>query len=302
MTFGLLGGATPKPTSGGGGGSTVITSDDVMSEIKEIKYTIWLDEYKSFGEESHVFNNKDNWAELMQSNAALNDSTMSTTAFNFLIENDIDPLTAMGNVYGTDIDFKQYNSFADIITNGDSILKILDHPVLSKLVSSYLPYNNELYSPSSAIWDIEDVSIINSLATRPGFLAYVKTLPLLSKSESVPSGYYFLEKINIEGRAYTTNSTQETYASLYSGCSGASYVNLEGSTVTVQAARNSSVGNFGYDNSVPGLGERTINKFVKSISLVNASALTQSYTTGVADPYNTTVHFKSTAYYRVIRP
>lgn len=305
MTFGLLGGATPKPTSGGGSGSTVITSDDVMSEIKEIKYTIWLDEYKSFGEESHVFNNKDNWAELMQSNAALNDSTMSATAFNFLIENDIDPLVAMGNVYGTGINFKQYSSFEDIVSVGDNILKIIDHPVLSKMVYGYAPYSADLYGPDSSIWDIMDLDLANKVAANPAFLSYADGLPTLTTQESISDGYYFLVKINIAGRPFSSQSDDQTYSKdIYKGCSGASYKNYVGSNVVIQNALRVT-GESSYDDrkgAISGLGDRAIGKFAKSVSLVAGSSCSYLTMLGVDPSYTEYVTFKSTAYYKVIRP
>lgn len=305
MNFGLLGGATPKPTSGGGGGSTVITSDDVMSEIKEIKYTIWLDEYKSFGEESHVFNNKDNWAELMQSNAALNDSTMSATAFNFLVENDIDPLVAMGNVYGTGINFKQYSSFEDIVSVGDNVIKIINHPVLSKMVYGYAPYSTSLYGSDSSIWDIMDLDLANKVATNPAFLSYADGLPTLTTQESVSEGYYFLVKINIAGRSWYNDTDNQSYThDNFRGCSGASYKNYVGDNVVVQNAivvtQSSS-----YDDktgSVSGLGDRLIGKFAKSISLTVGSSLSMHTSVGGGQYYCDNVTFKSTAYYKVIRP
>lgn len=297
MTFGLLGGATPKPTSGGGSGSTVITSDDVMSEIKEIKYTIWLDEYKSFGEESHVFNNKDNWAELMQSNAALNDSTMSATAFNFLIENDIDPLVAMGNVYGTGIDFKQYSSFADIVINSEYVQKIINHPVLTKMVYGYQPYANILYSPNSGIWDIVDAEMIQSMEENQAFINYINSLQSQTSQTTITNGYYFLETVNTTGREYhVENSVYQRYA----GNSGASYTNVADKVINIRSATSlgASVGDFNPKT-------HSIKKVAKVITLVdssvrNAISEQNSYGDWVDRPIAPTI-FKSTAHYKILR-
>lgn len=309
MTFGLLGGATPKPTSGGGGGSTVITSDDVMSEIKEIKYTIWLDEYKSFGEESHVFNNKDNWAELMQSNAALNDKTISTMAFNFLLENDINPMTAMGNIYGTGINFKQYETFKELCMDSDNVTKIIEHPVLSKIVYNHQPSANDLFDiNTSGIWDIMTLELGNTICTNPAFLAYMGTCDVVSSQESVPEGYYFIPKVNIGGRSSTQwvfqtieyqGQTGRLYEKVYGGHSGCSYKNWDGGTVTVMAAVSND---FSFNSSAL-LGDRAVNKLARSITVSTG----QSYNHKDGAPmfgfeetnYNYQTH-KSTVYYVVL--
>lgn len=309
MTFGLLGGATPKSTSGGGGSSTVITSDDVMSEIKEIKYTIWLDEYKSFGEESHVFNNKDNWAELMQSNAALNDKTISTMAFNFLLENDINPMTAMGNIYGTGINFKQYETFKELCMDSDNVTKIMEHPVLSKIVYNHQPSANDLFDiNTSGIWDIMTLELGNTICANPAFLAYMGTCDVISSQESVPEGYYFIPKVNIGGKSSAQwvfqtieyqGQTGNLYERIYGGHSGCSYKNWDGGTVTVMAAISND---FSF-NSSASLGDRAVNKLARSITVSTG----QSYNHKDGAPvfgieetnYNYQTH-KSTVYYVVL--
>lgn len=297
MNFGLLGGAPPKSTSGSGGGSTVITSDDVMSEIKEIKYTIWLDEYKSFGEESHVFNNKDNWAELMQSNAALNDSTMSATAFNFLIENDIDPLTAMGNVYGTGINFKQYSNFADIVADSENVRKIIDHPVLSKMVYGYQSYANILYSPNSGIWDIVDAKTIQSMEENQAFVNYVNSLQSQASQTTITNGYYFLESVDTTGRNYYVESNAYQR---YAGNSGASYTNIADTVVNIRSAVSAGAVTGDY-----GPKTHSIKKVAKVITLVDCSvrnAITEfdDYGDWKDRPLAPTI-FKSTAHYKILR-
>lgn len=312
MTFGLLGGATPKSTSGGGGSSTVITSDDVMSEIKEIKYTIWLDEYKSFGEESHVFNNKDNWAELMQSNAALNDKTISTMAFNFLLENDINPMTAMGNIYGTGINFKQYETFKELCMDSDNVTKIIEHPVLSKIVYNHQPFANDLFDiNTSGIWDIMTLELGNTICTNPAFLAYMGTCDVLSSQESVPNGYYFISRVNITG----VSSSEWYYVdinvsvdgqpgrlqlreTLHGGASGCSYNNWDGSSVNVVSATSNMNSDY---RMTP--GDRTVNKFATGITLTEGSSYNHKAGNdyfGYPDTSYNYKTYKSTVYYVVL--
>lgn len=308
MTFGLLGGITPKPTSGGGGGSTVITSDDVMSEIKEIKYTIWLDEYKSFGEDSHVFNNKDNWAELMQSNAALNDKTISTMAFDFLLENNIDPMVAMGNIYGTGIDFKRYDSFKELCMNSDNAAKIVEHPVLSKIVYNYQEYANDLFDiNTSGVWDIMTLELGNTLCSNAAFLAYMATCDTISSQESLTDGYFFITKVNITGRNYsswTYNSfVYEGYdislrECVYGGNSGCSYKNWDNNSVNVISANSNLTAANGGSN-LP-IGDHVINKLARGITLTTGNSYNaQDQFNAPVKNYNYQTH-KSTVHYVVL--
>lgn len=297
MTFGLLGGVTPKSTSSSGGGSTIITSEDVMSEIKEIKYTIWLDEYKSFGEESHVFNNKDNWAELMQSNAALNDSTLSAMAFNFLIENDIDPLIAMGNVYGTGIDFKQYGSFEDIVINDNYVRKIINHPVLSKMVYGYQPYADILYGSNSGVWNIVDIEMIQSMEENQAFVNYVSSLQSQTSQVTVTNGYYFLDSVDTTGRNY---HVENEYYQRYAGNSGASYTDITDTVINIRSAQTGSTNPGDYASKT-----HSIKKIAKVVTLVNGTAnnaITEydDYGNWKDRPLAPTT-LKSTAHYKILR-
>lgn len=298
MTFGLLGGASPKTASGGSGGSSVIIGDDAAADIKEIKYTVWLDEYKSFGEESHVFNNKDNWAELMQSNAALNDSTISATAFNFLIENDIDPLIAMGNVYGTGIDFKQYSNFADIVANVENVQKIINHPVLSKMVYGYQLYANTLYSENSAIWDIMNSELLCSIEETSAFADYVTTLSTVTSQASLTNGYYFLVSVDTTGRNYSSSGVNK----YYDGHSGASYVNASNQRITIRdALLNRSGANWSRTGSDP--MSHQIGKIATDITLVDGNGINfrvEEFYDDTRDVEVSRVTFKSTAHYKIL--
>lgn len=299
MQYGGMLGVQPRSTSSGGSTGGVSLSGDELLQAQRLMH------YKTYGEESYVFQHKDVWEDFLQSFVAINDIGVSSIAFNFLIENNIDPLIAMGNVYGTGINFKQYSNFADIVVSGENVRKIIDHPVLSKMVYGYVPYTASLYGPDSAIWDIMDLDLANSVATNSAFLSYVENLPTLTSQESVPDGYYFLVKINVAGRSYSSDSDDQSYRVAYfKGCSGASYKDYAGNAVNIQTAitvtqSNSSTNGTG---SISGLGDRNIMKFAKAISLSSATSVREHFTMyngGTTTWYTDT--FKSTAYYKVIR-
>lgn len=270
----------------------------MAADIKEIKYTIWLDEYKSFGEESHVFNNKDNWAELMQSNAALNDSTISATAFNFLIENDIDPLTAMGNVYGTGINFRDYESFDDVIANQTEYEKILKHTVLFGLVMQYAPYRTAFLAKTEFLRNIINNPELDAyLMAHSAFSSYLESVQEVTSTTSKTTGLYYLVSVSCAGRnfSYRYNGTR---IDDYAGNSGASYMATDGSAVTLREARQGRGYANGGSDDTSGFQtqEYAVNKLVKQINLVSQRVETMYYSSG----QSTYTNMDATAKYKVI--
>ena len=86
-----------------------------------LNHLIWLNDYKTYGEDSYVFQNKDILHELYKSHISANDISMLSQAFNFIFDNNQARLGLwMSNAYDLKTvseDLKTCKSISDIVLN-----------------------------------------------------------------------------------------------------------------------------------------------------------------------------------------
>lgn len=288
MQYGGMLGVQPRSSSSGGSGGASLSDDEVLQAQR-------LMHYKTYGEESYVFQHKDVWENFLQSFVAINDVATSAIAFNFLTENNIDPLTAMGNVYGTGIDFKQYSTFNDVILDVDNVNKIVNHNVLIAMILGYLPYCQSLFGDvNGKIWAIMDDTLAQTFLSNDAFKKYLDSLPSASSTSSKSGGRYFLTSVSTTGRGYESNGNEGGGYVISAANSGASYITLDNTSVTLRNAKSD------YYGSNIGGQSFTVGKIVKSFTLVSAVSNYTGYGPGGSGGDSTPTQYHSTAYYKVI--
>ena len=290
MQYGGMFGIHPQSTSSGGltGGGVSLSGDELLQAQR-------LMHYKTYGEESYVFQHKDVWEDFLQSFVAINDVATSAIAFSFLTENNIDPLVAMGNIYGTGIDFAQYDSFAGVISDVENVNKILDHNVMLELVLGYLPYCRELFGDvNGKIWTIMDDTLAQTLVSNDTFKKYLDSLTNTSSTSSKSGGRYFLTSVLTTGRGWETNGGESGGYSISSANSGASYTTMGNTPVILRTAKSEY-----YEHGI-GSQSFTVGKIVKSFTLTSATSSKTTYGPGGTGGYTESTQYHSTAYYKVI--
>lgn len=289
MQYGGMLGVHHRSTSSGGSTGGVSLSGDELLQAQRLMH------YKTYGEDSYVFQHKDVWEDFLQSFVAINDVATSTIAFSFLTENNIDPLIAMGNIYGTGIDFTQYDSFAGVISDVENISKILNHNVMFELVLGYLPYCHELFGDvNGKVWTIMDEALAQTLVSNGTFKKYLDSLPNASSTSSKSGGRYFLTSISTTGRGWETNGGEGGGYSISSANSGASYTTVGNTSVTLRTAKSDY-----YESGIGGQSF-TVGKIVKSFTLTSAVSNKVTYGPGGSGGYTESTNYHSTAYYKVI--
>ena len=145
-----------------------------------LNYILWMNDYKTYGESSYVFRNKDILHELYKSNIAANDTKICKEAFNFIVENEV---SLFANAY----DLKEY---AYLLFNCTSISDITSNDILVNAVSSSI----------LAEAFFECVEVIKTFATTSG----------LKTASSLENVMLALEASDIFKSAVVSNSDIQT--------------------------------------------------------------------------------------------
>ena len=139
MQYGGMIGIHPRSTSSGGsaGGGVSLSGDELLQAQR-------LMHYKTYGEESYVFQHKDVWESLLQSFVAINDIAMSTLAMNFALEQGGHVGNYIGGIYGMgEANWGNLASVKQVVDDIDAITVGLNHPsfkdTMMRLIVRYKP-------------------------------------------------------------------------------------------------------------------------------------------------------------------
>lgn len=258
MKFGAINGIPSKfnGSSGSVGGDQGINSD--LST--PLNHLLYLADYKHFGEHSYAFQDKDIWVELIQSRAAMNDVDVVGVAVSEMINLGIDPLFAMSNIYGTGIEFRDYNSFEQVVADVENVRKILNHDICYSLVKNYKPYLNAIFSSDERAVE---------LLSHDWFMEYVNSIDDANATNHKSDGFYYLKTMAVSADGFSNPVNNNKIAT---GTSGAKYINCNGDTIVLREPVNSYYSWNGYllDYAHYASSEFTnqtfiVNKIVKSI-------------------------------------
>lgn len=88
-----------------------------------LNHLIWLNDYKTYGEESYVFQNKDILHELYNSiQLSMNDKRLRAEAFDYILSINERVGLALGAIYGSgNIDWSDYPTFESVITLSETL-------------------------------------------------------------------------------------------------------------------------------------------------------------------------------------
>ena len=213
------------------GGGTGSSSSLFGFTSEEIATSVWLLDYKTHGETSHVYKRSKVWAALMNSGAAINDNSTSGIAADYVVNNNGHLGKLLGNIEGIDdsIDWLSYPTIDEIGTNQE--------------ILSYIISNNDLYN-----------LFMTSSKLQQKFLQYCDSYPsiidqLITKFQSkqtTTTGIYtgpcvVLSGIsNISKKSGFINENEASRTCYTFAKGGLKYVNPSNNTIVVTAGGTST--------------------------------------------------------------
>ena len=254
MEFGTVNGI-PSKSNGSSGPNNNPAGSTVQVPTN---HSIWLLDYKTYGENSYVFQDKDIWDELMNSRVAVNDKDIVSIVRKYFTDTGKDPLKMLCNMYGINIDVQDGQTFADVISITENAEKIVNHDLAFEFVRTYPQYLTEFLSTNERAELMSRGSAFKKyLTTIQQTVEYSSTLV-----KSTPTNVFcYLEEIQVTGKNYEVDSVH----SMNGSQSGAWYVRCSGDTVIVTSA---VVNSSGFTSAI----NKTVypNVIVKSASIQSA--------------------------------
>lgn len=109
------------------------------SQIADVplNHLIWLNDYKTYGEASYVFNNKDILHELYRSPIAVNDKKISGEAIDYIVGTDQGVGTAFSHIYGIDsAQLRKLSSMNDIAESSSARAAVIGSALAYNVVAN----------------------------------------------------------------------------------------------------------------------------------------------------------------------
>lgn len=116
-----------------GSGSTSLTGDYTQAGI-------WMLDYKAYGENSYVFQDKNIWKSFLESPIAINDKATQELSFNYLINGEGHAGKILGSMYGIEKDnnWEDYPTLDSIINEPSVCAATLNFEKTSEMMFKYL--------------------------------------------------------------------------------------------------------------------------------------------------------------------
>lgn len=249
-------------------------SEELIISINDTKHGVWLNDYKTYGEKSYVFNNKDIWNEFIQSRSALNDIDVSDLVLQYALNNDAHIGKVFGNIYGIgEANWSNLPTLMDICDDEAACIAIFNHPVATTAILGYNDYE---------IVDYKKDVLYTVLNTKPTLLNEIINSDkykskLLSKTTSYNDYCILTTCVSNKGQ---NEYRVHDYYYVYSFCkSGLNYTNIDNSKTII--CEKQGVGGARYLSSNLNEGTKyegytsnpytntsyTVNKIVKNIIL-----------------------------------
>ncbi len=198
--------------------------EEFIISINDTKHGVWLNDYKTNGEKSYVFNNKDMWNELMQSRTALNDADISDLALQYALNNNAHIGKVFGNIYGIEeADWSDLPTLMDICDNETACAAIFNNSVATRAILGYNNYE---------VIDYKKDALYTVLNSKPTLLNEIINSDkykskLISKTVSY-NDYCILTTCTSDKGENNKNVTSYYY--VYSYCkTGLNYINIDNS-------------------------------------------------------------------------
>ena len=185
-----------------------------------LNHLIWLNDYKTYGEDSYVFQNKDIWNELMMSRCAINDRSVAGHVHQYANEhNRIGEV--MNLTYGIDksINWSTIHNMNDVCSNPDAILSLLLNDVTrptdikyfveSENAMNYICSNRLCLS---ALYD-DYTHILEDFSNSPYLLSACQASPLYEVTTNDTQIYYNnsnARRIHYANKCFVLGMSQKT--------------------------------------------------------------------------------------------
>lgn len=168
-----------------------------------VNHYTWMLDYKTYGQDSYVYQDSEVWHEFMQSRIAINDKATYLVSGHYFMDNNLDIGRLFAALSGINTaPFANVHTMADLNGNTEALQVIFDHNKAS-----------EIY------------------------------LQICGKSPVTATSYdqtCFLIRAISNGRGYSYTSDNYTATDIYGARSGAKYVDLDGKEVVVSNAVNNA--------------------------------------------------------------
>ena len=169
-----------------------------------INHLIWLNDYKTYGTNSYVYENKNMLHELYEDlQLSLNDKTISSEALNYLFANGLQEKDILKNMYLAE-EFKNYNSVADILKNKEAAKSFLENETLYTVLSNNVTIMGNIFKE-------ENIDLLNYMYDNyeyyGNFKLFCKKLSIENLSNLVNN---ILSKLSFYGKG-TCGSTTTLY-------------------------------------------------------------------------------------------
>lgn len=152
MEFGTMGGVAAGKSGNGSDSSSTIIGGSLYNDSTLGMFGTWMLDYKTYGENSYVFVNKDIWNTLLGSVNAVNDKATASLAIQYAINQGVHFGNVMSKIYGIDtsIDWESLSTPQLVVNNIDAVKSGLNHSVfystmleLLKTYKTYEAINND---------------------------------------------------------------------------------------------------------------------------------------------------------------
>ncbi|MGN0337911.1 MAG: hypothetical protein ACI4EE_10500 [Lachnospiraceae bacterium] len=231
------------------------------SQIADVplNHLIWLQDYKTYGEDSYVFQNKDILRELLSNYIlSMNDPIILTDALNFaLSNNEFSKAVQCYKKIGDPSVFNGLETFDDIVSERDALSTIFNDIILAKGLLSSSLFVSALYANPTNADAVLTSDVMQYLSTYKENI--VSTISLEEPIFIVDVCANCVTKASNSGSTYfkvTANA-------------GANYTLINGETVTVSTLNNSYVE--GSYSSATNVISKEVNCFGSKIELTTAT-------------------------------
>ena len=246
------------------------------SQIADVplNHLIWLQDYKTYGEDSYVFQNKDILHELYNSvSISATDKAITIEALNAIIENDY---PTIGAFFGAMTDIKQSGANVDW-KSLESMNAIAESETAMSIIAESETAMSAVASSETAMSVIVSSEIAMSAITSSNTaMTAIATSPLMTTMSISSSD---VESYTIEN-AFVTSVTAKVYR-WYNPSNNMYYYSIPGIEYVLHGSTESTILSTSIANTNTALSdvEQAINNFVKSLVVTTVPEMTGAIAT-----------------------
>lgn len=247
---------------------TVVNSDPKST----LNHMLWLNDYKTYGENSYVFQDKDIYKEVMKSTAALNDASTFSESLTCNMEED----TMFGSFFKNLYILKNYKEQIEKITSPSELFSESTITILDTILNSV--FSSGFFNNDGIMKSLSDVNVCKSIfanASLPAIAAiessdYIKKYVDLNTSITSVEGSCHSEPLIVENAFVTKIQIGVCqYSNTYYSKPSASLIGMDDVNKTI------FTGNVG--SASAGVGSKTVIDVYRFVKNLTISTVSHSY-------------------------